>query len=295
MGASSRSLRCWRSHCASSSRDGNCAINAARRAGPARPSILRSFFQDNSSRCRVTRRVSRQKRGPNRSWTNPTRRRSVQRGWGSAPAMGGWAAACWAARSSALRPAAMVGQKGGGRRCAGRSAPRRHAHCRRAATPSRFAGDGLCGWPPPWHRRLGSSRAAPGNAHGCADERRSGQAGANRPWFDPTAHSQRITPVLTGPPRRKPLYANRHRPTNRLNYGFQTGRGLTAMKCPTLIASIARDLEEGHACVLQVVSTNEALLDRRLAEIPASEWGDLTIDITPREYVLSYLQHSFPP
>ena len=66
------------------------------------------------------------------------------------------------------------------------------------------------------------------------------------------------------------------------------------MKCPTLIAAIARDLEEGHACVLQVVSTNEALLDRRLAEIPASEWGDLSIDITPREYVLDYLQHSFP-
>ena len=69
---------------------------------------------------------------------------------------------------------------------------------------------------------------------------------------------------------------------------------LSAMKCPTLIASIARDLEAGHACVLQVVSTNEALLDRRLAEIPSSEWADLTVDITPREYVLSYLQHSFP-
>ena len=69
---------------------------------------------------------------------------------------------------------------------------------------------------------------------------------------------------------------------------------LTAMKCPTLIAAIARDLEAGHACVLQVVSTNEALLDRRLAEIPTSEWGDLSIDITPREYVLDYLSHSFP-
>ena len=149
--------------------------------------------------------------------------------------MGGWAAACWAARSSALRPAAMVGQKGGGRRCAGRSAPRGHAHCRRAATPSRFAGDGLCGWPPPWHRRLGSSRAAPGNARGCADARRSGQAGANRPWFDPTAHSQRVTPVLTGPSRRKPLYANRHRPTKRLNYGFQTGRGLDGQIYSTVI------------------------------------------------------------
>jgi predicted RNA methylase len=69
---------------------------------------------------------------------------------------------------------------------------------------------------------------------------------------------------------------------------------LTAMKCPTLIAAIARDLEDGHACVLQVVSTNEALLDRRLAEIPSSEWTDLSIDITPREYVLDYLSHSFP-
>ena len=69
---------------------------------------------------------------------------------------------------------------------------------------------------------------------------------------------------------------------------------LTAMKCPTLIAAIARDLEDGHAVVLQVVSTNEALLDRRLAEIPTSEWADLSIDITPREYVLDYLSHSFP-
>ena len=69
---------------------------------------------------------------------------------------------------------------------------------------------------------------------------------------------------------------------------------LTAMKCPTLIAAIARDLEHGHAIVLQVVSTNEALLDRRLAQIPTSEWADLSIDITPREYVLDYLSHSFP-
>ena len=69
---------------------------------------------------------------------------------------------------------------------------------------------------------------------------------------------------------------------------------LTAMKCPTLIAALERDLAAGHAAVLQVVSTNEALLDRRLAQIPTSEWPDLSIDITPREYVLDYLSHSFP-
>jgi hypothetical protein len=69
---------------------------------------------------------------------------------------------------------------------------------------------------------------------------------------------------------------------------------LTAMKCPTLIASLERDLGAGHAAIVQLVSTNEALLDRRLAEIPTEEWADLSIDITPREYVLDYLQHSFP-
>jgi hypothetical protein len=69
---------------------------------------------------------------------------------------------------------------------------------------------------------------------------------------------------------------------------------LTAMKCPTLIKAIEHDLDEGHAVVAQVVSTGEALLDRRLAEIPTAEWSDIAIDITPRELVLDYLAHSFP-
>jgi hypothetical protein len=69
---------------------------------------------------------------------------------------------------------------------------------------------------------------------------------------------------------------------------------ITAMKVPSLIASIERDLEAGHAAVIQIVSTSEALMERRLAEIPSSEWGDLSCDITPREYVLDYLAHSFP-
>jgi hypothetical protein len=69
---------------------------------------------------------------------------------------------------------------------------------------------------------------------------------------------------------------------------------ITAMKVPSLIASIERDLEAGLAAVIQIVSTSEALMERRLAEIPSSEWGDLSCDITPREYVLDYLAHSFP-
>ncbi|MGJ0454320.1 MAG: strawberry notch-like NTP hydrolase domain-containing protein [Methylocystis sp.] len=69
---------------------------------------------------------------------------------------------------------------------------------------------------------------------------------------------------------------------------------ITAMKTPSLIAAIDRDLIAGHAAVIQIVSTGEALTERRLAEIPTDEWGDVQVDITPREYVLDYLAHSFP-
>lgn len=69
---------------------------------------------------------------------------------------------------------------------------------------------------------------------------------------------------------------------------------ITSMKCPTLIRAIERDLASGHAAVIQVVSTNEELMKRRLAEIPTEEWHDLNIDITPREYVMDYLVHAFP-
>ncbi len=72
------------------------------------------------------------------------------------------------------------------------------------------------------------------------------------------------------------------------------GHLLTSMKTPTLVRSIERDLEQGHAAVVQIVSTGEALMERRLAEIPTEEWNDVQVDITPREYVLDYLAHSFP-
>jgi predicted RNA methylase len=72
------------------------------------------------------------------------------------------------------------------------------------------------------------------------------------------------------------------------------GHLLTSMKTPTLVRSIERDLADGHAAVIQIVSTGEALMERRLAEIPTEEWNDVRVDITPREYVLDYLAHSFP-
>ncbi|MDZ8140083.1 MAG: strawberry notch family protein [Nostoc sp. DedQUE04] len=69
---------------------------------------------------------------------------------------------------------------------------------------------------------------------------------------------------------------------------------LTGMKCPQLIKAIEQDLAAGNAVVVQIVSTNEELLKRRLNEVPASEWKDLNLDLTPREYVLDYLVSAFP-
>jgi hypothetical protein len=66
---------------------------------------------------------------------------------------------------------------------------------------------------------------------------------------------------------------------------------ITSMKTPTLIGAIERDLEAGHAAVIQIVSTGEALMERRLADIPTEDWGDVQVDITPREYVLCRHRH----
>ena len=72
------------------------------------------------------------------------------------------------------------------------------------------------------------------------------------------------------------------------------GHLLTAMKCPSLIRAIQADLDAARSAVIQLVSTGEALMERRIAEIPASEWDDLGIDLTPREHVLDFLAHAFP-
>ena len=72
------------------------------------------------------------------------------------------------------------------------------------------------------------------------------------------------------------------------------GHLLTGMKCPSTIRSIDADLAAGRSAVVQLVSTGEALMERRIAEVPASEWDDLNIDLTPRDAILSYLMHAFP-
>ncbi|WP_375495800.1 strawberry notch-like NTP hydrolase domain-containing protein [uncultured Nostoc sp.] len=69
---------------------------------------------------------------------------------------------------------------------------------------------------------------------------------------------------------------------------------LTGMKCPQLIKAIEEDLAAQNAVIIQIVSTNEELLKRRLNEVVPEEWQDLNLDLTPREYVMDYLMSAFP-
>ena len=69
---------------------------------------------------------------------------------------------------------------------------------------------------------------------------------------------------------------------------------LLSAKLPSLLPAIAADLEHGNAVVVQLVSTSEAMLDRRLADLDPAERESLEIDLSPREYVVDYLVRAFP-
>ena len=72
------------------------------------------------------------------------------------------------------------------------------------------------------------------------------------------------------------------------------GHLLAGLKAPSLVAAIRDDLAAGRSAVVQIVSTNEAVMERRLSSIPPEEWDNLSIDLTPRDYVLDYLHEAFP-
>ncbi|SMF61184.1 strawberry notch-like NTP hydrolase domain-containing protein [Allosphingosinicella indica] len=69
---------------------------------------------------------------------------------------------------------------------------------------------------------------------------------------------------------------------------------LLAMKLPTLLSAIDADLAAGNSVVIQLVSTGEAMLARRLADLDPAERASLAIDPSPREYVIDYLAAAFP-
>ena len=69
---------------------------------------------------------------------------------------------------------------------------------------------------------------------------------------------------------------------------------LCSLPMATIIGLIDKALENNEAAIIQLVSTGEALTTRRLATVPVSDWNDVQIDTTPREYVLEYLEAAFP-
>ncbi len=60
---------------------------------------------------------------------------------------------------------------------------------------------------------------------------------------------------------------------------------LLSMKLPSLIPAMEEALGDHHSVVVQLVSTAEAMLDRRLADLSDEEREAFDIDLSPREYV----------
>lgn len=72
------------------------------------------------------------------------------------------------------------------------------------------------------------------------------------------------------------------------------GQLLLSMKLPSVIPAVQRHLDEGASVVLQLVTTAESILDRRLGDLSADQRAELDIDLSPREYVIDYLDRAFP-
>ena len=69
---------------------------------------------------------------------------------------------------------------------------------------------------------------------------------------------------------------------------------LISMKMPTVFKAIETELSAGNVAVVQLVSTAEAILDRRLAEISPQERAHLDLELSPRATMIDYLKNAFP-
>jgi len=66
------------------------------------------------------------------------------------------------------------------------------------------------------------------------------------------------------------------------------------MKLPTIIQATNEHIAAGQAVAIQIVTTAESILDRRLGNLTPEERAHLEIDLSPREYVIDYLERAFP-
>ena len=72
------------------------------------------------------------------------------------------------------------------------------------------------------------------------------------------------------------------------------GQVLLAMKLPTVIAAVEAHLQLGQSVVLQLVTTAESILNRRLDALAPDQRATLEIDLSPVDYMLDYLERAFP-
>jgi len=72
------------------------------------------------------------------------------------------------------------------------------------------------------------------------------------------------------------------------------GQLLLGMKLPTVISAVKAHLDADQSVVLQLVTTAESILDRRLGDLSPDERANLEIDLSPREYIIDYLERAFP-
>ncbi|MDR6710194.1 putative RNA methylase [Novosphingobium sp. 1748] len=69
---------------------------------------------------------------------------------------------------------------------------------------------------------------------------------------------------------------------------------LVAMKMPTLLPEIEKEIARNQVAVIQLVTTAEAILERRLAELTAEDRAHLSLEVSPLEILVEYLRHAFP-
>ncbi|WP_341873228.1 strawberry notch-like NTP hydrolase domain-containing protein [Sphingobium fuliginis] len=69
---------------------------------------------------------------------------------------------------------------------------------------------------------------------------------------------------------------------------------LISMKMPTVFEAIEAEVAAGNVAVVQLVSTSEAILDRRLAELSPQERAHLDLELSPRATMIDYLKNAFP-
>jgi len=69
---------------------------------------------------------------------------------------------------------------------------------------------------------------------------------------------------------------------------------LTSMQMPSVIEDMKQQLENGKSLLVQLVNTNEAIMDRQLQSADQSGADLESLDMTPRQNLMQYIEKSFP-